>query len=101
MECPGSGETINVSMSTPRVVQRYGQSVYFCCNGCMMGFWMDPTKFLVSPSDPMTEILVTTDVRRLAGHDGDEAKPAEPIVDSASGRDGLLAVVLAAWLAAR
>ena len=43
-----------------------------------------------------TEILVTTGVRLLEGH-----AEVEPIIeDSASGRDGLLAVVLAAWLAA-
>jgi YHS domain-containing protein len=51
--CPGSGEELHVSMQTLRVVQKHGQAVYFCCNGCMMSFWTDPTKFLVSPSDPV------------------------------------------------
>ena len=41
-KCPMSGETITISMSTPRVMHKYGQNVYFCCFGCVSGFWTNP-----------------------------------------------------------
>jgi YHS domain. len=44
--CPGSGEELQVSMKTLRVVQKHGQAVYFCCNGCLTGFWAAPEKYL-------------------------------------------------------
>lgn len=40
--CPFSGEDIHVSMQSLRVDHRYGQAVYFCCNGCLTNFWADP-----------------------------------------------------------
>jgi YHS domain-containing protein len=51
LSCPGSGETLQVDMKTPRVMQKHGQAVYFCCNGCISAFWTDPTKFLAPDSD--------------------------------------------------
>jgi YHS domain-containing protein len=44
--CPRTNETLNISMSTPRVVQLGGQSVYFCCHGCVTAFWRSPTDFI-------------------------------------------------------
>ncbi len=44
--CPRSGEKINVSMQTPRVMQRHGQAVYFCCHGCWSGFWRNATAYI-------------------------------------------------------
>ena len=44
--CPRSGEKINVSMQTPRVMQRHGQAVYFCCHGCWTGFWRNATAYI-------------------------------------------------------
>lgn len=41
--CPRSAEPLNVSMKTPRVMQKHGQAVYFCCHGCVSAFWRDPT----------------------------------------------------------
>ena len=43
-----SGENITVDMKTPRVVHRHGQSVYFCCFGCVTAFWMDPTSLIAN-----------------------------------------------------
>ena len=40
------GEKINVSMQTPRVMQRHGQAVYFCCHGCWSGFWRNATAYI-------------------------------------------------------
>ena len=45
-KCPRSGENITVDMKTPRVVHRHGQSVYFCCFGCVTAFWLDPTSLI-------------------------------------------------------
>ena len=42
VSCPRSGEAFNVSMQSPRVVHKHGQSVYFCCFGCVSAFWTDP-----------------------------------------------------------
>ena len=47
-KCPRSGENITVDMKTPRVVHRHGQSVYFCCFGCVTAFWMDPTSLIAN-----------------------------------------------------
>ena len=41
-KCPMSGETITINMSTPRVIHKHGQNVYFCCFGCVAGFWTNP-----------------------------------------------------------
>ena len=41
-KCPMSGETITITMSTPRVIHKHGQNVYFCCFGCVTGFWTNP-----------------------------------------------------------
>ena len=46
MYCPRTGEEINVSMQTPRVMQRHGQAVYFCCHGCVAAFWRNATAYL-------------------------------------------------------
>jgi len=45
--CPMSNETMVISMKTPRVVHRHGQNVYFCCFGCVAGFWTDPTSLIL------------------------------------------------------
>ena len=42
LHCPRSGEALNVSMQTPRVMMKHGQAVYFCCHGCVAAFWRDP-----------------------------------------------------------
>ena len=42
VHCPRSGESLNVSMKTPRVMMSGGQAVYFCCHGCLTAFWRDP-----------------------------------------------------------
>ena len=47
MLCPNSGEKMTISMSTPRVVHRSGQAIYFCCYGCLSNFHADPTSFFV------------------------------------------------------
>ena len=47
MQCPSSNETMVISMRTPRVVHRGGQNVYFCCFGCVMGFWTDPNSMII------------------------------------------------------
>ena len=47
LHCPRSGEALNVSMQTPRVLHKHGQAVYFCCFGCVTTFWRDPTPFIV------------------------------------------------------
>lgn len=46
MYCPRSGEQLNISMQTPRVMQRHGQAVYFCCHGCITAFWRNATEYL-------------------------------------------------------
>lgn len=46
LQCPMSGESMLISMATPRVVHRHGQNVYFCCFGCVAGFWTDPASCL-------------------------------------------------------
>lgn len=49
--CPYTNETIDVSMQSIRVDHRYGQAVYFCCNGCLTRFWTEPqTAFATSDS---------------------------------------------------
>ena len=48
VNCPKSGMAINVSMQTPRVMQRHGQAVYFCCHGCLTGFWRNATSFFAT-----------------------------------------------------
>lgn len=45
MHCPRSNESITVSMQTPRVVQKHGQAVYFCCWGCVTAFWEHPEAY--------------------------------------------------------
>lgn len=45
--CPSSGENITIEMQTPRVVHKHGQNLYFCCFGCVMGFWTDPAEMIV------------------------------------------------------
>ena len=45
--CPSSGENITVSMQTPRVVHKHGQNVYFCCFGCVAGFWTNPESMII------------------------------------------------------
>ena len=40
--CPESGETFIVNMQTPRVIHKHGQNLYFCCFGCVAGFWTSP-----------------------------------------------------------
>ena len=42
LTCPYSGLTMTVDMMTPRVVHKYGQSVYFHCWGKVHAFWLDP-----------------------------------------------------------
>jgi hypothetical protein len=51
MRCPSSNETMVISMRTPRVVHQGGQNVYFCCFGCVMGFWTDPTSMILGPTN--------------------------------------------------
>ena len=46
--CPSSGEKFTVTMSTPRVIHRYGQNVFFCCFGCVAGFWTKPESMIES-----------------------------------------------------
>lgn len=45
MLCPSSGEEMVIGMSTPRVVHRSGQAIYFCCYGCLSKFFADPSTF--------------------------------------------------------
>ena len=45
LHCPRSGEAMNVSMGTPRVMMKHGQAVYFCCHGCVTAFWRDPKSY--------------------------------------------------------
>ena len=47
LHCPESGEALVISMQTPRVLHKHGQAVYFCCFGCVTGFWADPKAVLV------------------------------------------------------
>lgn len=42
VRCPYSNESFLVGMKSMRVDHRYGQAVYFCCNGCTTSFWKDP-----------------------------------------------------------
>ena len=46
--CPSSGENFTVTMSTPRVIHRYGQNVFFCCFGCVSEFWTNPESMIES-----------------------------------------------------
>ncbi len=46
LRCPESGMAITVAMNTPRLLLRGGQSVYFCCYGCVDKFWIDPAAIL-------------------------------------------------------
>merc|ERR1712160_23978 len=41
--CPYSNETFTIDMPTPRVFHKHGQSLYFCCFGCISSFWTDPS----------------------------------------------------------
>jgi YHS domain-containing protein len=50
LACPRSGMGLNVSMQTPRVMQKYGQAVYFCCHGCVTAFWRDPASLFANLS---------------------------------------------------
>ena len=45
LHCPRSNEAINVSIKTPRVMQKGGQAVYFCCHGCVTAFWRSPETY--------------------------------------------------------
>ena len=45
LHCPRSGMAMNVSMQTPRVMQKHGQAVYFCCHGCVTAFWRSPEDY--------------------------------------------------------
>jgi YHS domain-containing protein len=45
--CPRTNETLNISMSTPRVLHKWGQSIFFCCFGCVTTFWTDPSSFIL------------------------------------------------------
>ena len=45
MLCPSSGEEMVIDMSTPRIIMRNGQALYFCCWGCLSSFWNDPNSF--------------------------------------------------------
>jgi len=40
--CPYSNEAIHLGMKSVRVDHRFGQAVYFCCNGCLSKFWTAP-----------------------------------------------------------
>jgi len=40
--CPRSNESMVINMKTPRVLHRHGQAIYFCCFGCVEGFWTKP-----------------------------------------------------------
>lgn len=42
LHCPFSNEAINVTMASPRVLHKWGQNLFFCCFGCITGFWADP-----------------------------------------------------------
>lgn len=42
LECPYSDEKMVINMQTPRVQHKFGQSIYFCCWGCIHSFWADP-----------------------------------------------------------
>jgi YHS domain-containing protein len=56
--CPYSGEKFVIAMNTGmRMNHRYGQAVYFCCNGCLTHYAKDPssawdTPFLQSAKGP-------------------------------------------------
>jgi len=45
-QCPRTNETTAITMQTPRVIHRHGQAVYFCCFGCVVSFWKDPSVYL-------------------------------------------------------
>jgi YHS domain-containing protein len=45
--CPRTNESLTISMQTPRVIHKWGQSIFFCCFGCVTSFWTDPASFLL------------------------------------------------------
>eukprot|EP00466_Bigelowiella_natans_P009724 jgi/Bigna1/54718/estExt_Genewise1Plus.C_410023 len=47
IQCPVSGENMTITMKTPRVDQKNGQAVYFCCHGCISMFWRDPASLIL------------------------------------------------------
>jgi len=41
--CPSSGSTFTIGMNKGfRMNHRYGQAIYFCCNGCFGSYWRNP-----------------------------------------------------------
>lgn len=67
--CPYTNETIDVSMKSVRVDHRFGQAVYFCCNGCLSKFWTAPeTAFWTAPETA----FATGDSLLLVGADMDD-----------------------------
>lgn len=41
--CPSSGSTFTIGMNKGfRMEHRYGQAIYFCCNGCFGSYWKNP-----------------------------------------------------------
>lgn len=47
--CPESGEPLTIDMQTPRILHKHGQAIYFCCFGCVTGFWSDPKAVIEGP----------------------------------------------------
>lgn len=71
--CPFSGETIDVNMKSLRVDHRNGQSVYFCCHGCVTRFWSDPQSAFATSKSGISDVALTNMLESPPPGPSDEA----------------------------
>eukprot|EP00944_MAST-04C_sp_MAST-4C-sp1_P000439 g439.t1 len=75
VRCPITNTSFVVKqMSSPRIMMKNGQFVYFCCMDCMMKFFIDPGKYIIGAGPKASEFLNAVDEakQKMQSHMGDD-----------------------------
>ena len=59
VSCPITNTSFTVKqMSSPRIMMKHGQFIYFCCMDCMMKFFIAPGKYIVGAGPKANEFRI-------------------------------------------
>ena len=74
VRCPVTNTSFVVKqMSSPRIMMKNGQFIYFCCMDCMMKFFKDPGKYIIGAGPKASDFINGVDEakQKLQSHTDD------------------------------
>ena len=72
VRCPVTNTSFVVKqMSSPRIMMKQGQFVYFCCMDCMMKFFKDPGKYIIGAGPEASDFQHGFDKAKMQRQTGD------------------------------